>query len=67
MTAQMNIKFALPILITSAQHQEFQTAMLDAGRSSSQVNRLANWPPRWNPRPTQRRKTRSLLLAWEIL
>jgi len=67
MTAQMNINFSLPILITSAQHQELQTAMLDAGRRTSQVNRLTNWPPKWKPRPTRRRKTRSLLLAWEIL
>jgi hypothetical protein len=67
MTAQMNIDFSLPILITSAQHQELQTAMLDAGRRTSHLNHMVNWPPKWKPRPTQRRKTRSLLLAWEIL
>jgi len=67
MTAQMNINFSLPILITSAQHQELQTAMLEASRRTSQVNRMVNRPPKWKPRPTQRRKTRSLLLAWEIL
>jgi len=67
MTAQMNIKFDLPILITSAQHQEFQTAMLGAGRPSSHVNRLAHWPPKRNPRVVRRRRKQSLLLAWEML
>ncbi len=67
MTAQMNIKFALPILITSAQHQEFQAAMLDAGRRTSHVNLMVNRPPKWKPRPTRRHKTRSTLLAWEML
>ena len=67
MTAQMNIKFALPILITSAQHQEFQTAILGAGRPSSHVNRLAHWPPKRNRQVVRKRRTQSLLLAWEIL
>ncbi len=67
MTAQMNINLALPILITSAQHREFQTAMLAAGRCTSRVNRMVNWPPKWKPRPTRRQKTRSLLLACEML
>ena len=67
MTAEMNITFALPILITSAQHQELQTAMLEAGRRTAQVNRMVNRPPKWKPRPTRRDKTRSMLLAFEIL
>ncbi len=67
MTAQMNIRIALPILITSAQQQELQTAMLEAGRRPSQVNRLLNRLPKWKPRATRRHKTRSMLLACEVL
>ncbi len=67
MTAQMNIEFALPILITSAQHQELQTAMWDAGRRTAQVNRMVNRPPKWKRRPSQRHKARGLLLACEML
>jgi len=67
MTAQMNIKFALPILITSAQHQEFQAAMLDAGRRTSNVNLMVNRPPKWKPRASRKHKSQSMLRAWEIL
>jgi hypothetical protein len=67
MTAQMNIEFALPILITSAQHQELQAAMWDAGRRASHVNHMVNWTPKWKRRPSQRQQARSLLLACEML
>jgi hypothetical protein len=67
MTAHINITFALPILITSAQHQELQTAMLEAGQHNWQVNRMVNRPPKWKPRASRRHKSRSTLLACEIL
>ena len=67
MTAQMNITFALPILITSAQHQELQTAMLEAGQHNWEVNRMVNRPPKWKPRASRKHKSQSMLRAWEIL
>ncbi len=67
MAAQLNIELTLPILITSAQHQELQTAMLAAGQRDWQVNRMVNRPPKRKLRPTRRHKTRSLPLACEML
>ena len=63
----MKIELALPILITSAQHQELQTAMLAAGPRHWQVNRMVNRPRNWKLRRARRYQTRSLLLACEIL